>query len=344
MVLGKRVAYRAMRLWVVEPLNNSCSLKLKRDMKPKNQKTLVKRVLVALLSIGIASFMVLTSCEKTSDESSDQQAAMERSELTAMSSELMARDSMIEELVSAFDKVDANLEIIREKETRLREWAEGEEIIGDREDRIVRDIQIINTLMADNRDEIAKLRERLRKSGISLNSLETRLNHMELANQEKTAELESLKEKLANAETSLAGLHDTLTLREIRVAMQEEVINTQSAVIKAQDSKMHEAYIATGSFKELKERGLVDKKGALFGVIGGEKAFTAKTNPEEFVTIDQRDQVRIPVYSKKVELITPHPEGSYELETADDGKVSAIDILKPDAFWQSSRYLIVATE
>jgi hypothetical protein len=306
-------------------------------MKAKSRKKPAQYLLHALLAIGIIS-VVLTGC------SPEPQATIEEGPSPSVAAALASRDAVIEDLVKAFDEVDANLEMIRSKESELRNWAEGEEVLGKREDRIVRDIQVINTLMADNRTEIANLRERIRKSGINVSALETRLNHLEMANLEKSSQLEELKTQLVNAETSLAALNDTLSRNEMRSAIQEEVILSQSQVIIAQDCKLHEAYVATGSYKELKARGLVDKKGALLGLIGGEKHFTANTNPDEFVMIDQRDQLMIPVVSKKVELITPHPDGSYQLAHDAKGKVSAIEIIDPEEFWQSSAYLIVATE
>lgn len=312
-------------------------------MKAKSQKNLMERALIAFLAMGFIATLFLSSCEQK-DKYSEEEAAAQTSAQQQLAMALASRDSMIEDLLTSFDQVDANLELIREKESKLREWAEGEEVMGNREERIVRDIQVINTLMAENKEEISKLRERLRKAGVNLSSLESRLNQMEIANQEKTAELEDLRLKLTTAESNIAGLHDTLGQKQMHIAMQEEVIGSQSSVIKEQDTKIHEAYVATGSYKELKERGLVDKKGALFGVIGGEKEFTAVTDKDEFVLIDQREQVRIPIFSKKAELITDHPAGSYEIEKGVDGDVTSIDIVNPDAFWQTSRYLIVATD
>jgi hypothetical protein len=307
-------------------------------MKPKSNLVLIGRAAIAMTALSI--WMLLAGCSSSKKETEDTVDPR----LKAMTDEVSARDSMLDELLTTFDQVEANLALIREKEESLQDWAEGEEVMGNRNDRMVHDIKVINSLMADNRDEISRLRISLRNSGVNIKSLETRLNHMELENQATLAELTSFKTKLAEAETALAGLNDTLTDRQLRVAMQQEVISAQSHVISEQDAEIHEAYIATGTYKELKSRGLVDKKGALLGIIGGEKEFTAKTDPSEFVAIDQREQMRIPIYGKKVELITPHPAGSYEVETTEDGKVSMIDIVHPEDFWKSSRYLIVATD
>lgn len=313
-------------------------------MKAKSQKIQAKGIMIAAFAFSFSSLLFLTGCdEKFKDQAESSELALVQQQ-ESYAQAIASRDSMIDEMLASFDAIDANLDVIRDKEKSLQEWQPGEEILGKREDRIVRDIKLINTLMADNDKEIAKLRERLRKSGVNMAALETRLNHLEMENQAQSEQLASLKESLAQAEVSLANLNDTLSHRDLRIAMQSQVIDAQSQVIVAQDSKMHEAYLATGSYKELKERGLVEKKGALLGVIGGEKAFTANTDSDEYVTIDQREHMRIPIFAKKPELITPHPEGSYTFEKDEDGKVAAIEILDPEEFWQSSRYLIVATD
>jgi hypothetical protein len=310
-------------------------------MKPKSKIKLYSRTVVAMITLGIAYALIFTGCsaieEKESVPSAESLAVLQ------LNDEVKSRDSMINAMLTSFEQIDANLEIIRKKESKLRDYAEGEEVMGNREDRILHDIKMINTLMADNRKDLSQLREKLRKSGINLTAMETRLNHLEIENEMKVAEIDQLKYSLSSLESAYNGLNETLSERDKELAIQEEALMIQSEIIRQQDNQMNEAYFATGSFKELKERGLVERKGGVFGVVGGDKTFTANTNPEEFTLIDQRQHAKIPVFAKKVEFITPHPEGSYEIEESEDGKMSMIDITKPEDFWKSSRYLIVAT-
>lgn len=291
----------------------------------------------------LAGGLTISSCEK--NDSAARSAALEAQTMryAMMENEVAVRDSMIGELVDAFDRVDANLEVIREKESKVRDLAENEEASGDRKVRIARDIQVINTLMTDNRKELARLRKRLRSSGITVKGLEERLARLEADGLEKDQQLAELHETLAKQDLHIMGLTDTLTQAAMYQALQETIIDHQDSLLKSQDREINSAYFATGSFKELKERGLVEKEGALLGVIGGKKAYTAEAPEEEFIRIDQREHTRIPVFAKKAEIVTAHPTNSYRLNKDEDGKVSTLEILNPEAFWASTRYLVVAT-
>jgi chromosome segregation ATPase len=296
-------------------------------------------LMVALMAGGLA----LTGCDQTETEKKN--AALEAQSLhyAMLKGEIAVRDSMIDEMVTAFDKVDANLELIREKEAAVRDLAENEEASGDRKDRIVRDVQVINTLMSDNRKEIARLRQRIKSSGIKVSGLEDRLARMEAEGVQKDRQLAEFRESLASREQQIAGLTDTLNQREMYLALQETIIDRQETLMEVQENEINTAYFTTGSFKELKDRGLVEKKGALLGVLGGKKAYTAEGPEKEFIRIDQRDHTRIPVFAKKAELVTAHPANSYRMNLDEDGRVSTLEILNPKAFWESSRYLVVAT-
>lgn len=296
-------------------------------------------MMIAVLAGGLA----LSSCEQRDSAAQDPTLEGQAMQYAMIENEIAVRDSMIDEMITAFDKVDANLEVIREKEAQVRDLAENEEASGDRKERIVRDIQVINTLMSDNRKEIARLRSRLKSSGIEVAGLENRLARMEAEGVEKDRQLAEFRETLAAREQQVVGLTDTLTQREMYLALQETIIDRQELLLDEQESEINTAYFATGSYKELKQRGLVEKEGALLGVIGGKKAYTAEAPEEEFIRIDQRDHTRIPVFAKKAEIVTAHPTNSYRLNKGEDGKVSTLEILNPEAFWESSRYLVVAT-
>lgn len=252
------------------------------------------------------------------------------------------RDALIDDMSLTFDKIDANLETIREKEASLRELQEGEEGLGSQEDRIVRDIQAINTLLEKNRNELDRISRRLRKSGAQVKGLKERIANMEAENELQTESLLALQAELAEKNNTIALMSDTLVVQEILISLQDSQLTENQDLIGMQDRQLHQAYFTTGTFKELRDRGLVEKKGDILG-IGGKKTFTAQAPGEEFVQIDLREHSRIPVFAKKVEIVTPHPDGSFELEENEDGVVETIEITDPDEFWKASRYLVVAT-
>ena len=104
---------------------------------------------------------------------------------------------------------------------------------------------------------------------------------------------------------------------------------------------MNEAFFAMGSYKELKNKGILEKEGGFIG-IGRNKVLTDTFDNNYFSKVDIREVKRIPVFSKKAEIITDHPTDSYELtETEDEKMIAYLEIKKPDDFWKASRYMVI---
>ena len=305
----------------------------------KNHKQYIFGGIIAV-ALAVGAYVYGTSHQ---DRSFDQSTIEWGENIYAeIEGEVEERDALIEDMSLTFDKIDANLEVIREKEASLKGLQEGEESMGSQEDRIIRDIQAINELLAANRAELDRISRRLRKSGTKVKALQDRLAKMELANQAQGDSLIALQQALEVKDTRIAMMSDSLDVQQILITLQDSQLIQSNDIIGVQDRMLHKAFFTTGTYKELKERGLVEKQGDILG-LGGKKTLTASTPDEEFVQIDLRNHSRIPVYAKKVELVTPHPDGSFELNENEEGLVETIEITDPDAFWKTSRYLVVAT-
>jgi hypothetical protein len=63
-------------------------------------------------------------------------------------------------------------------------------------------------------------------------------------------------------------------------------------------------------------------------------------NKDYFTEIDIRTDREIKLYSKKAELLTTHPKGTYELAKDDKGLLT-LQITDPVKFWSVSRYLVI---
>ena len=71
------------------------------------------------------------------------------------------------------------------------------------------------------------------------------------------------------------------------------------------------------------------------------KKLKSDPNKEAFREINIKEVAVIPFDSKRAELVTPHPAGSYVLAINDEDDVSQLIILDPVQFWNSSKYLVV---
>ena len=63
-------------------------------------------------------------------------------------------------------------------------------------------------------------------------------------------------------------------------------------------------------------------------------------NKDYFTQIDIRTDKEIKLYSKRAELLTTHPAGSYELVKDAKGQLT-LKITNPSQFWSVSRYLVI---
>ena len=75
---------------------------------------------------------------------------------------------------------------------------------------------------------------------------------------------------------------------------------------------------------------------------GGRKVvLNDNLSKNDFMAIDKRNTTSIPINSKKANLVSDHPEGSYEFEKSDEGLIASLEIKNPDDFWSISKYLVV---
>ena len=63
-------------------------------------------------------------------------------------------------------------------------------------------------------------------------------------------------------------------------------------------------------------------------------------NKEYFTKIDIRVDKEIKLYSKSAKLLTTHPASAYTLQQ-DANKQYVLRITDPQAFWSTSKYLVV---
>ena len=63
-------------------------------------------------------------------------------------------------------------------------------------------------------------------------------------------------------------------------------------------------------------------------------------NKEYFTKIDIRIDKEIKLYSSSAEILTNHPAGSYTLQR-DAKKQYVLRITDPQAFWSTSKYLVI---
>jgi hypothetical protein len=124
------------------------------------------------------------------------------------------------------------------------------------------------------------------------------------------------------------------------MADMQTTIEKKDEKIITQTNELNKAFFTSGTFKELKERGLVTKEGGFIG-LGKKESLQKNFSDSSFKEINITEIKTFSVTSKEAKLITDHPAGSYEFVRGTDNKIKALEIKDPKQFWKISKYAIV---
>ena len=174
------------------------------------------------------------------------------------------------------------------------------------------------------RKTIAQLKDRLASQDQKIAQLEGELSSAK-------GQIESLNNQVAEGQEQLK------TETEAKEAAQQEAqVANEQAVAAANEA--NRVYYAIGSNKELKNKGLLEKK-----FLGATKVLKGDFDAAYFVTADKRTLTSIPTSAKRVKIWTNMPEGSYRITGEKDGP-KTVEITDPAKFWSLSNHLIIQTD
>ncbi|MBK6775402.1 MAG: hypothetical protein IPG74_05990 [Flavobacteriales bacterium] len=267
----------------------------------------------------------MIACKEEDPKQSEpyKQLEAEHHETTAVVAE---KDSTINGLFGAFNRISENLRTIREKQGLLAVEGTTFETGGDAEQRMVADLQSIDALLAENRELIAKLRKQTKSGDRKFNELQRTVEDFERAMTEKDTEITSLKEELSSANSSLATLI--------------EMYRDKEQLASDQQSELNAAWYCVGTAKELRANGVLTKDGGFIGIGKVDKLNTTTLNKNWFRQVDVTEVTEIPISAQKAKLVTSHPTGSYTME----GAVEKLRITDATAFWSMSKYLVIVVD
>jgi hypothetical protein len=195
------------------------------------------------------------------------------------------------------------------------------------------DIKYINTLIEQNKKKIASLNSQLSKSGGTIKGLQNTITGLEASVKQSESDVADLKATLLTKKFEIEQLNTEKTDLQGTIVQKDEKINTQT-------HEMNKAFLACGTFKQLKAKGLLTKEGGFIG-LGKTKTLAASFPDSSFTQIDITVMKSIPINSKSAKLISEHPANSYQFIRDKDKKIESIEITDPIQFWKISKYAVV---
>jgi len=265
-----------------------------------------------------------------------------------MSEVKLVKQESQQTILDIYQKIERNLAEIREHEDMIRNTIDTRAKEGkiDPEERINKQIELIEQIMQENRTLIASLNSELNVKDEKLDEYIRKENNLQVRVNEYKTILQDLNEKNLALQNDLEATHfekETLELTvenlDAEIAQNVALIKDQHEQLSQKESELHTAYYAVGTFKELEEKELVEKEGGILG-IAAVKTLTEDFDPSVLSRIDSRIVTEIPVWAKKAEVITNQHPDTYTIESNGD-LVERIIIKDPDRFWENNKYLVV---
>jgi len=289
-------------------------------------------LITGLISLVIIIVLIFTAQGIHKRDHEEQMALMENQRLT-LTKQLTDRDSTINDWLMTFDKIEKDMSLIKQKENMITLKSSGSELSKDKKEQVLADIKDINTLLDNNRKKIASLNAQLKNSNGALKGLQERVESLDATLKQYEMDIADLKSNLTKKDFEINQLN-------VKMAVLDETVTKQYETIQNQTDKLNQAFLASGTYKELKEKGIISKVGGFLG-LGRTGTLVPDLPQKSFSKIDIMETKTIPVHSREAKLITKHPSDSYVMVPEEGKRIAYIEIKDPENFWKISKYAVV---
>ncbi|MEN8116828.1 MAG: hypothetical protein ABFS16_07600 [Bacteroidota bacterium] len=301
-------------------------------------KTKVITLIVAVLAVAaiILSGVIVNSSRQEVNQLNSKKVELENN--------LTERDSLVNEFISAFDTIEHSLTFINERRSQL--ILENTETNPSRQEAIISDIKMMNTMLEESSNKIEELEKKLKSSGIQLRSFRNKIARMNKNIEQQNQQIDELKyqvekqnEELAMVASQKDSLQNEVFSIQDSVILKEEIIQQKEEIIDLQISEINKGYLAYGTVTELIENDVITKEGGFLG-IGRNKTLQNNFNEDYFTKIDINENRSFLLNAKKVNFISEHPSDSYKL-VEEEGLITKLEIENPNDFWKVSNYAVI---
>lgn len=288
-----------------------------------------------LLYFGIGA-LLLASCSGNSKKA-------EQDSIADLTAEYKEATSYNDSLLLLMGDIYTGLDSINMQEGLLYNMGSGDS--PDRRAEIRQNLSNIKARLAANRQLLESMEAKLASSGNENSVMKKTIAQLK-------DRIASQDQKIAQLESDLQNAKGQIETLNTQVAEGQEQLKTETAAKETAQAEAKEAneqaiqaaneanrvYYAIGSNKELKKKGLLEKK-----FLGATKILKGDFDASYFVAADKRDLKSIPTSAKKVKIWTNMPEGSYKIVGEKDGP-KTVEITDPAKFWSLSSHLIIQTD
>ena len=302
-------------------------------------KQTIRIAAVLLLAVAVSlGWGLITSSEKNEKE---KLSLLEKNQKLAQA--IDQKEADINDILYMFTDVEDQIRQIVEKENLVY----GHNLEGTnptRQERMVQELEMIDELVIRSKATISSLEEKVKAANFKTNVFKNQVSKLNAVIKEREGTIASLKETILAKDESIEFM--TVQVDSLIESASMQAINLQAKDIQIQtltseNDALNKAYLAIGSFKELKDRGLVQRQGG-FLWFGRTIDVIEDADHREFLEVDIRNVSHLPVKAANLDLLSEHPIDSYAIVPGDTEEMKVLEITDPDEFWKVSKYLVIS--
>jgi len=285
----------------------------------------------ALLILSIGLLAISSGCNKKELEEL-------RNENKELNKTIEEKDNTIQQLKSQYNRIEQNLQLI--VEAKEDEQAEFKKVANK---KIMNRLEDVREKMKANRNKAVSSEGRLDNFRYQANKYKKKANKLENQLEEHKDSVKTIKENLLAKKEHLVELNSTKEDQDSIISELTEQNTAYKDSLNDKTKELNTAYIAAKPKKQLKKKGIIKKKGGFLGFIGQVKVLNPAFNEANFETMNVKEKRSITIDAKpnNIELITPHPENSYNLEKGEENK-TVLNIKDKENFWRAGKHLVVS--
>ena len=277
-----------------------------------------------LFILAIGAF-AMASCNQEAVKKAEVAATQQRDSLEQI---IAQKDNEINDMMTTLRDIEEGFREITEAQSRvtLAKQGEGTNTMV----RIKENMQFIQAAMKQNKELINKLKQQVRESTVKGTQLKKIIDNLTQQMETKDKQIQTLREELDKKDIHIAELDEKVADLNTNVTNLTADNTEKQQTINTQDKALHSGWFVFGTKKELKEQ----------NILSSGEVLRSNFNKEYFTKIDIRIDKEIKLYSKSAEILTSHPASSYTLQR-DANKQYVLRITNPEAFWATSKYLVI---
>lgn len=302
-------------------------------------KQTIKIAVVLLVAVAFSlGWGLITSSEQNE---SDKAELIRQNETLADA--ISRKESAFNDVLYMMTEVEDQIKQIVEKENLVYSHnLEG--IKPGSHELLVQEIEMIDELVIRSKANIRSLEEKVKGANFKTNVVQNRVARLNTEIKERETVIAGLREEIVTKDESIALMNQQVDALIETAAEQGEVLagkDNEIATLTDENNTLNKAYLAIGSFKELKDRGLVQRQGG-FLWFGRTIDVQEDADRKEFLEVDIRQVNMLPVKAANLSLLSEHPVNSYQVVPGETEDMKILEITNPDEFWKVSKYLVIS--